>query len=198
MGLNTNRKDGAPKPTNPPKLPKHSKPADALRYLPYFMDIASLNYPGGGGAHLIPLQLVYQVKYVRACGRIFTDLQKSRTNGDCGMSGFNKGASVWLARVAGAGLLVGMCTLAIGRVAAQQAEPAPWVAPDDAKKVKNPIPPTAATLTAAEGLFTDNCVLCHGEKGMGDGPGAKTIKVKPANFTDPKLQASETDGALFW
>jgi mono/diheme cytochrome c family protein len=114
------------------------------------------------------------------------------------MSGFNKGASVWLARVAGAGLLVGLCTLAIGRVAAQQAEPAPWVAPDDAKKVKNPIPPTAATLTAAEGLFTDNCVLCHGEKGMGDGPGAKTIKVKPANFTDPKLQASETDGALFW
>ena len=29
-------------------------------------------------------------------------------------------------------------------------------------------------------------MLCHGEKGMGDGPGAKTIKVKPANFTDAK------------
>jgi mono/diheme cytochrome c family protein len=70
--------------------------------------------------------------------------------------------------------------------------------PDDAKKVKNPIPSTPENLAAGEQLFSDNCVLCHGDKGMGDGPGAKTIKVKPANFTDPKVQASETDGALFW
>ena len=104
------------------------------------------------------------------------------------MSGFNKGASLWLARVAGACLVLGMCIFAFGRVAAQEAAPpAPWVAPDDAKKVKNPFPPTQETLAAAEQLFTDNCVLCHGEKGMGDGPGAKTIKVKPANFTDAKL-----------
>ena len=115
------------------------------------------------------------------------------------MSGFNKGASLWLARAIGACLVLGMCIFAFGRVAAQDATPpAPWVAPDDAKKVKNPIPPTPETLAAAEQLFTDNCVLCHGEKGMGDGPGAKTIKVKPANFTDPKMQASETDGSLFW
>jgi mono/diheme cytochrome c family protein len=115
------------------------------------------------------------------------------------MSGFDKGASLWLARVAGACLVLGMCIFAFGRVAAQEAAPpAPWVAPDDAKKVKNPIPPTPETLADAEQLFSDNCVLCHGEKGLGDGPGAKTIKVKPANFTDPKLQASETDGGLFW
>jgi mono/diheme cytochrome c family protein len=120
------------------------------------------------------------------------------------MRGFEKGPSLWLARVAGASLVIGVCIFAFERVAAQepaapaQAAPPPWVAPDDAKKVKNPIPPTAETLAAAEQLFTDNCVLCHGEKGMGDGPGAKTIKVKPANFTDPKIQASETDGALFW
>ncbi|HLJ23174.1 MAG TPA: c-type cytochrome [Candidatus Acidoferrales bacterium] len=114
------------------------------------------------------------------------------------MTGFDKRASVWLARVAGAGVVLGMCIFAVGRVAAQQAEPAPWVAPDDAKKVKNPVPSNAESLTAGEQLFTDNCVLCHGEKGLGDGPGAKTIKVKPANFTDPKLQASETDGSLFW
>ena len=41
-------------------------------------------------------------------------------------------------------------------------------------------------------------MLCHGEKGMGDGPGAKTIKVKPANFTDAKMMGAETDGSLFW
>jgi mono/diheme cytochrome c family protein len=110
----------------------------------------------------------------------------------------DKGTSLRLARLVGVGLMLGMVILMIGRVAAQEAAaPAPWVAPDDAKKVKNPYPPTPETLTEAEQLFTDNCVLCHGEKGLGDGPGAKTIKVKPANFTDPKIQA-ETDGSLYW
>jgi mono/diheme cytochrome c family protein len=110
---------------------------------------------------------------------------------------FDKGVSMWLARALGACLAMGMCVCVIGRAAAQDT-PAPWVAPDDAKKVKNPVPATKESLAAAEQLFTDNCVLCHGEKGIGDGPGAKTIKVKPANFTDPKVQASETDGSLFW
>ena len=115
------------------------------------------------------------------------------------MIGFNKGASWWLARAAGVCFVFGMCVVVIGRATAQEAAPpAPWVAPDDAKKVKNPFPPTPETLADAEQLFTDNCVLCHGEKGMGDGPGAKTIKVKPANFTDTKTMAAETDGSLFW
>ena len=117
------------------------------------------------------------------------------------MSGWNKETSVWPARIAGACLMLGMFIIAYGRVAAQQAAPAapaPWVAPDDAKKVKNPFPPTPETLADGEMLFADNCALCHGDKGMGDGPGAKTIKVKPANFTDEKLMAEETDGSLFW
>jgi mono/diheme cytochrome c family protein len=139
------------------------------------------------------------VKSVLSYGRIFNASPNLGSNGDIGMSGFNKRASLWLARVAGACLVLGMCIFAFGRVAAQEAAPpAPWVAPDDAKKVKNPFPPTQETLAEAEQLFSDNCVLCHGEKGLGDGPGAKTIKVKPANFTDEKLMAAETDGSLFW
>ena len=116
------------------------------------------------------------------------------------MSGFDKGSSVRLACSLGVCLAFGMCMFGVGRVAAQDAAapPPPWVAPDDAKKVKNPVPSNQETLAAAQMLFQDNCVLCHGEKGLGDGPGAKTIKVKPANFTDPKVQASETDGSLFW
>jgi mono/diheme cytochrome c family protein len=112
---------------------------------------------------------------------------------------FDKGRSLRLACSFGVCLALGICVFGIGRVAAQDAAaPPPWVAPDDAKKVKNPVPATPETLAAAQMLFQDNCVLCHGEKGVGDGPGAKTIKVKPANFADPKLQSSETDGSLFW
>jgi mono/diheme cytochrome c family protein len=119
------------------------------------------------------------------------------SNGDIGMIVFSKGVSLWLARAIGVCLVLGMFAFMGGRVVADDA-PAPWVAPDDAKKVKNPVPPTPETLADAEMLFTDNCVLCHGEKGLGDGPGAKTIKVKPANFADAKLMAAETDGSLFW
>jgi len=110
---------------------------------------------------------------------------------------FDKRVFATFARALRACLILGICVSGIGRLAAQDA-PAPWVAPDDAKKVKNPVPANQESLAAAQQLFQDNCVLCHGEKGEGDGPGAKTIKVKPANFADPKLQASETDGALFW
>jgi mono/diheme cytochrome c family protein len=138
------------------------------------------------------------VKYALSCGKLFGASQNLDTNGDLGMTGFGKGISFWLARAAGACLMLGICIYTVGRVKAQETTPAPWVAPDDAKKVKNPIPPTQETLADAEQLFTDNCVLCHGEKGVGDGPGAKTIKIKPANFTDAKMMAMETDGSLFW
>ena len=113
------------------------------------------------------------------------------------MSGLVKKTFLRLARPLGVCLALGICVFAVGRVAAQDAS-APWVAPEDAKKVKNPVPSTQETLAGAQMLFQDNCVLCHGEKGLGDGPGAKTLKVKPANFTDSKTFASETDGSLFW
>jgi len=113
------------------------------------------------------------------------------------MSGLKMGSWLRVARTFGIVAIFASLAVAAGRVAADDA-PKPWVAPDDARKVKNPVPPTPENLTAATQLFQDNCVLCHGEKGMGDGPGAKTIKVKPANFTDAKLMSAETDGSLFW
>jgi mono/diheme cytochrome c family protein len=74
----------------------------------------------------------------------------------------------------------------------------PWVAPDSSRGVKNPVPSNPQTLAAAQQTFSDNCVQCHGEQGKGDGDTGKILKVKPANFTDPKLMALETDGSLFW
>ena len=98
-------------------------------------------------------------------------------------------------------ILASFALLAVagGRVAADDIPVLkPWVAPDEARMVKNPIPANQENLATAAQLFSDNCVLCHGVKGMGDGPGAKTIKVKPANFTDPTMMKAETDGSLFW
>lgn len=115
------------------------------------------------------------------------------------MSERNKRISLWFARTFGIVAIFALIALAAGRVTADDAPATkPWVAPDDARKVKNPVPATPENLAAAAQLFTDNCLLCHGEKGMGDGPGAKTIKVKPADFTDAKIMSLETDGSLFW
>jgi mono/diheme cytochrome c family protein len=121
------------------------------------------------------------------------------------MTRWNNETSLWLARALAVCTVSAMLVLPGRRMSAQEA-PAkapdaaakPWVAPDDARAVKNPVPATPENLAAGAQTFKDNCMLCHGEKGMGDGPGAKTIKIKPANFTDAKLLALETDGSLFW
>lgn len=83
-----------------------------------------------------------------------------------------------------------------GRIAAQDEKP--WVAPDEATKVKNPYPPDPENLAAAEKLYKDNCVLCHGDKGKGDGIARRASAVPPTNFTDAKSMDAETDGSLFW
>jgi mono/diheme cytochrome c family protein len=54
---------------------------------------------------------------------------------------------------------------------------------------------SGGTATAADGAayFTANCVVCHGEGGKGDGPGAAALDPKPRNFTDAKWQDSVDD-----
>ena len=98
-------------------------------------------------------------------------------------------------------VLTCMALLIFGYSLWAQDQPAPvkpWVAPADARAVKNPVPVTPEGLAAAEKLFKENCVMCHGEKGQGDGESAKTLNRKPANFTDKAMMSAETDGALYW
>lgn len=45
----------------------------------------------------------------------------------------------------------------------------------------------------ARNLFKTRCVVCHGEDGKGDGPGAAALNPKPRDYTDPAWQASVTD-----
>ena len=50
----------------------------------------------------------------------------------------------------------------------------------------------------AEGrrLYLNNCSICHGHQGMGDGPSRSTLVAEPANLTTDPV-ASYTDGQMF-
>lgn len=72
-----------------------------------------------------------------------------------------------------------------------------WVAPPEAKNQKNLLPRSDKVIAEGKKLAETNCVPCHGPKGLGDGPAAAALPVKPANWTSPAVQ-SETDGELFW
>ena len=72
-----------------------------------------------------------------------------------------------------------------------------WVAPEESKKLKNPVASSAKVLADAKKSFETNCVACHGPKGLGDGVAAAGLPVKPANWTSPDTQKL-TDGEIFW
>ena len=46
-------------------------------------------------------------------------------------------------------------------------------------------------------LFIELCSVCHGVGGKGDGPGAQGLEPKPADFTNCKAMAKDSDDVLF-
>ena len=45
-------------------------------------------------------------------------------------------------------------------------------------------------------LYRENCAPCHGESGKGDGVGAQSLPVRPADHTNGALMSSRTDTFL--
>ena len=49
--------------------------------------------------------------------------------------------------------------------------------------VRNPIPPTQESVAAGMLLYQENCQLCHGVGGLGDGPAGAGLEPPPADLT---------------
>ena len=73
-----------------------------------------------------------------------------------------------------------------------------WTAPEKAKQMKNPYPPTPQTIGMGMSTYADRCENCHGEDGNGKGQRAEKLSVAPSDFTDAHAMGLVSDGELFW
>ena len=73
-----------------------------------------------------------------------------------------------------------------------------WVIPEEVKRLKNPVAPSAAAIASARLMYLDKCAQCHGDAGKGDGPEGKMYDPAPGNLTDAKHMSTRTDGELFY
>jgi|ERR1035437_4295473 mono/diheme cytochrome c family protein len=78
-----------------------------------------------------------------------------------------------------------------------QAKNKPWPVPAEFKSKANPVKSSAATIADGKEVYDAKCASCHGKKGLGDGPKAKTLDTPSGDFTTAAFQG-ETDGELFW
>ena len=74
----------------------------------------------------------------------------------------------------------------------------PWVVPEEAKKLKNPLSPSDCILRGAKAIYMDECAQCHGERGKGDGPESMMHSLAPADLTDAGHMRAITDGEIFY
>lgn len=73
-----------------------------------------------------------------------------------------------------------------------------WSAPKEASTIVNPTEVLDEdNLEIGGELFMQYCKMCHGKKGLGDGPQSSNMQLKPGNLASQKVQ-DQTDGELFW
>lgn len=63
---------------------------------------------------------------------------------------------------------------------------------------RTPIIPDQESLQNGLAVFQQQCAVCHGQGGRGDGPAAKGMSAKPANFLDREHSAIYGPGEKFW
>lgn len=91
---------------------------------------------------------------------------------------------------------VAAALLLVASVAAENRKT--WPVPSEAKRRKNPVTATAASLREGGRFYRELCLICHGEKGDGNGPWREKLATDPSDFTDGKRMNVITDGELFW
>ncbi len=71
-----------------------------------------------------------------------------------------------------------------------------WTAPKDAAQQVNPVHSDSNTTANGMKIYKDLCYRCHGDRGLGDGPDASGLSVKPTNLK--AMAGGHPDGDFAW
>jgi mono/diheme cytochrome c family protein len=65
--------------------------------------------------------------------------------------------------------------------------------------LRNPLPVTQATIERGAAVYAANCASCHGARGLGDGPDARTLRPRPADLAWlSNMPMSGWDPFMYW
>ena len=95
-------------------------------------------------------------------------------------------------------LFIALLLIAAGSAVYAFLHPGPWIVPEEAKRVANPLKPSQANLPDARARYLDKCAECHGDAGKGDGSQAKMYDPMPTDLTDAAHMNSISDGEMFY
>lgn len=73
----------------------------------------------------------------------------------------------------------------------------PWDVPVNYKTMKNPQKSTPESIANGKALYNQHCASCHGKKGLGDGPKARTLDTPSGDMSGAAYQ-NQTDGEHFY
>jgi cytochrome c553 len=70
--------------------------------------------------------------------------------------------------------------------------------PDSYLNLKNPLPISKENIASGKTIYQQQCVMCHGKLGQGNGPIGKKLRPHPANLSMTRQLPISTDSFLFW
>lgn len=94
-------------------------------------------------------------------------------------------------------IVFGVTTLFISISTLVFSQASMWNAPASSDKLVNPFVGNAASVTEGKKIYESMCVICHGDKGKGNGAAGVALAPRPANFLAITVR-HESDGAIFW